>query len=418
MGQRPRDNVEGSAKWKKTRFPGVRFREHPTRKFNGKPDKYFVIRYKVGGKSKEEALGWASNGWNGQKSALERSKLKNAHVTGEGAQTLAEKRQLKKIKEESAELEKARLEKENISFGQYFEESYFPNAQENKTAWSWKRERSLFKLWLSPVISKIPLKDIHPIHLERIKKNMADDGKSPRSIIYALAVVRQVFNSSIKNKVFFGSVPVIDNKQLTKDNRRSRFLTHDDAEILLEALKDLDLDLYRMTLLSLHCGLRAGEIFSLEGSDIDLARGMISIRDPKNKRNRHAIMTDEVKRMLNNFSDGQNGLVFPGKRGEKRREISKLFKRVVDELGFNDNVSDRRQKVVFHTCRHTFASWLVSSGVDLYRVKTLMGHSTISQTERYSHLAPDTLQKAVRQLEDSIKKARLKDAAVILTDVS
>ena len=401
-----RDNTEGSAKWKKTRFPGVRYREHPTRKIYGKPDKYFVIRYKVGGKSKEEALGWASEGWNGQKSSLERSKLKNAHVTGEGAQTLSEKRQLKKIKEETALLEKAQIEKENISFGQYFEDSYFPNAQENKTKWSWKRERSLFKLWISPAISKIPLKDIHPIHLERIKKSMVDAGKSPRSILYALAVVRQVFNSSIKNRVFFGIPPIIETKQLAKDNRRSRFLTHREAATLLETLKEQNLELYQMTLLSLNCGLRAGEIFSLEWSDINLSGGMISIRDPKNRRNRYAIMTNEAKQMFESFSEGQNGLVFPAREGRKRREISKLFKQVVDGLGFNDNITDRRQKVVFHTCRHTFASWLVGSGVDLYKVKTLMGHCTITQTERYSHLAPDTLQKAIRQFEAGIKQAQ------------
>ena len=162
-------NTDGSAKWQKSRLPGVRYREHKTRKFNGKPDRYFVIRYKVDGKAKEEALGWASHGWNVTKAFLERSKLKNAHVTGEGARTLQEKRQLAAIKREEELAEKKRLEKEEFPFNHYFTNIYFPQAQENKTAWSWKREQSLFKLWISPVLDVMPLKDIRPIHLERLK---------------------------------------------------------------------------------------------------------------------------------------------------------------------------------------------------------------------------------------------------------
>ena len=56
-------------------------------------------------------------------------------------------------------------------------------------------------------------------------------------------------------------------------------------------------------------------------------------------------------------------------------------------------------RVVFHTLRHTYTSWLVKDGVDLYIVKELMGHSTITMTEKYSHLGENTLQNAVRSLE-------------------
>ena len=55
-------------------------------------------------------------------------------------------------------------------------------------------------------------------------------------------------------------------------------------------------------------------------------------------------------------------------------------------------------KVVFHTLRHTFASWLVQAGVPLYTVQRIMGHKTIVMTQRYAHLAPDQGAEAARLL--------------------
>jgi hypothetical protein len=64
-----------SIKLNKTQFPGVRFRENSSRKHNGKPDRYFTIRYKLNGILKEEGLGWSSQGWNAQKTSITRNDL-------------------------------------------------------------------------------------------------------------------------------------------------------------------------------------------------------------------------------------------------------------------------------------------------------------------------------------------------------
>ena len=82
-----------------------------------------------------------------------------------------------------------------------------------------------------------------------------------------------------------------------------------------------------------------------------------------------------------------------------------VFAEVVSGLGLNSGITDPRQKVCFHTCRHSFASWHVTAGTDLYTVKELLGHSVIAMTERYSHLAPGTLQNATRTLERAIDGA-------------
>jgi site-specific recombinase XerD len=59
--------------------------------------------------------------------------------------------------------------------------------------------------------------------------------------------------------------------------------------------------------------------------------------------------------------------------------------------------------------RHTFASWLVENGTDLYVVKELMGHSTIAMTERYSHLGNNARQEAIRKFDIIINKAKNDD---------
>ena len=64
-----------SIEWHKTQFPGIRFRENPSKKHNGKPDRYFTIRYKLNGILKEEGLGWSSQGWNAQKASITRNEL-------------------------------------------------------------------------------------------------------------------------------------------------------------------------------------------------------------------------------------------------------------------------------------------------------------------------------------------------------
>jgi integrase len=391
----------------KTIYPGIRYREHKTRKYSGSADRYFFIRYRLHRKLKEEGLGWASDGWNAKKASIELAKLKQAHATGERPQTLAEKRRLLKEMEEAEQAEKQRQKREQITFSQIFWDNYFPKAKANKSKRSYEREESLFRLWISPVVGELTLKNVAPDHMERIKKNMADAGRAPRSIRYALAVVRQVFNFARYNNLFIGDSPTANVKMPQKDNRRLRFLTHGEAYRLLVALEIKSRQLYEMALVSLHCGARANEIFSLTWGDVDLERGTLTLRHTKNTKTRVAFMTEEVKELLAQKERGKNNdLVFPGRGGVKITAISNAFDRAVKELGLNDGVTDRRQKVVFHTLRHTYASWMVEKGVDLYHVKKLMGHSTLSMTERYSHLSDETLQGAVKTFEQGLSKSK------------
>jgi integrase len=68
-------------------------------------------------------------------------------------------------------------------------------------------------------------------------------------------------------------------------------------------------------------------------------------------------------------------------------------------LKFNEGITDKRQKLVFHSLRHTFASWLAMQGTPIYTIAQLMGHKSITMSERYAHLSPDHKKEAVKNME-------------------
>lgn len=388
-----------AVKWHSTPFTGVRYYEHETRRHGVRKDQYFAIRYQKEGKRVEEGLGWASEKWTAEEAALTLAELKKAAKTGDGHTRLTKKRAAQRAKE-------AREAAEGLTFGDIFEKRYLPHIQDNRrNERSVKGEASLFKVWLEPVLAKKAMKDIAPLDLERIKRNMTAGGRAERTIRLALAVVRQVFNYAANNGLFFGTNPAGPAGKVKRpraDNRRTRYLTEAEAEALLVALKEKSPDVHDQALLSLHTGMRAGEIFSLTWRDVNLDAGTILIKDTKSGRNRYAFITDRVRAMFESRPPSTpNDLVFPGRKGKKTPQISNTFERVVADLKFNQGITDRRQRVTFHTCRHTFASRLVERGVDIYHVKELLGHQTIELTARYSHLSDGSLRAAVARLEET-----------------
>lgn len=388
-------------KWHNAEFPGVRFQKSLTRKHGKKFDRYYQIRYQKDGRRVEEALGWASEGMTATKAAGILAELKEAARTGKPGATLKEKRKKARSEEE-------RGRRDSLTFGDYFEKTYFPQAKTEKVLKSHDRERSLFDRWIKPILGNLALKDIFPIHLERLKKTMSDEGKAPRSIQYALAVVRQTLNDAKRHGVFSADNPVKKVRLPKVDNRRLRFLSHEEAETLLQALKRRDLDVYHMAVLSLFCGLRIGEILKLRWVDVDSERGLLTVKDSKSGRTRFANITEQAREALLSRNIGNpDELIFPDpKTGKQRRETPRAFEKVVDDLKLNDGREDRRDHVVFHSLRHTHASWLVQSGVDLYVVKEMLGHSVIAMTERYSHLRPGDTRAASRVLEASFKNEK------------
>ncbi|MFZ2447360.1 MAG: site-specific integrase [Syntrophobacteraceae bacterium] len=421
-------------KWIKTKYTGIRYREHPTRKHGVRKDRYYTIRYKLDGKDREEKLGWETDWAKAelarkeqgnatgrtleQEAILRFSELKGNRESGKGPFTLEEKQGSELAKREAKAREKEAEDRAVMPFSAVWEK-YIAQAEADGKK-SVVREKSFYSNWIEPAIGNKPIAEIAAFHLEDIKRKMKKEGKremkgekpglSPRSIHYCLAVIRQAFNFATRHGFYAGRNPVENVKKPTEDNRRMRFLTFDEAESLLGKIKSASVDCWRITLISLHCGLRFGEIASLVWGDVDSGKNCLCVRNPKNGRTRFVFMTEEVKTALSEMEKGAwSDLVFPARKskeretglvrdGQRRRQISDTFDAAVEGLKMNEGIDDPRQRVCFHTCRHSYASWLVQGGTDLFTVKELLGHKSLSMTERYSHLQPETLQKAVNGL--------------------
>jgi len=401
--------------WIKTNFKGVRYREHPTRKHGAaNKDRYFTIRYQRDGKRVEEPLGWASEldpkdqkNWTAEKAALVLAELKEAaRGLKQGPTRLSERREIENERKETELAEQELAKQEQTTFGQYFEKVYLPAFETGRVEDAARKGKEHFKNWIKPVIGDTPLKDVKPFAIEKIKKKLMDAKRSPRTLEYVFATIRQAWNMARRDGLVTGESPTGEVKRPKADNKRVRFLSHEEAVKLLNALQATDQLAHDLTLLSLHTGMRAGEILALKWGHIDVDRGIITVMDSKSGRGRAAFMTEKVKAMFKAMKrQKSDDHVFT--RNDKRlNDIPRIYFEVVAGLGFNEGVPDRRQRVCFHTLRHTFASWHVLSGTDIYTVKGLLGHSVIAMTERYAHLSKGALHNATTNFEKALGQAQ------------
>jgi integrase len=259
-------------------------------------------------------------------------------------------------------------------------------------------EKGRYQKHLLGSIGHLQLSTITPLLLYGLVASLIKSGLTPKTVRHILGIVSRVFNFLIQYGLYHGSNPASHVSPPLKDNTRQRYLTKDDAAILLAALKQKNVKIWQISLLSLSTGMRAGEIFKLRGEHINLAEKSIRIVDPKNGRNRSVYIPETAFDMLKNCCLEHGKLVFPNTRGKQYNEIPRAFRTTVKELGFNVGLTDPRDLVVFHTLRHSFASWLVQKDQPLIVVSELLGHSTLMMTKRYVHLSSERLMKATTVL--------------------
>jgi len=356
------------------KFAGVYFTESKVRKWRERPDRCYWLAFKREKKLVWERCGWASDGWTAE--AVQRRRHELLEMERVGDYLPAKQRK-----------------KNRLTFGELMEKHYLPWGIANKRRG--KEDLSLYNVWLKDRFASKTLSEISPFNLESLKKHMKDSGKADATIKLALSLVRGAFNKAVAWRLWEGENPCQQVRFPKPNNVRQRFLSPREAEILLEALAETSHQLYRISALSLYTGMRLREVLGIRWSNVDMENKLISIMDTKNGEARQVFITDPVERILMEMGPADpSELIFKNKFGDKVGWLSKAFKKTVDSVGLNDGIIDPREKISFHSLRHTFCSWSVMSGTPLYLIGKAVGHRTLSMTERYSHLSHDSQRKA------------------------
>lgn len=359
----------------KTRFPGVYKRTIASRRHNGKPDVCYDITYHdATGKKRWEKVGAASEGYTAA-SAVE--------VLRHRVQALRHGQELPR--------DKKRLTLDD-AWSVYCKRG-LPSTQWGITA------TAMWANHIGPRFGSTPMDALKSMEVEAFRDELLRGGLAPQTVKHVLGALRRLYRKMTEWEVYSGRIPTASVQMPRVDNGRLRWLTPDEARMLLEALKARSLQWYRIALLSLHTGMRLGEIAELRVRDISLATKTLNIKDAK-AGTRGGFLTEIAAAELAECMPADPGaLIFPSRTGGVIGEASETFPRVVEALGLNAGVDDRRDKVVFHTLRHTFGSWAAQQGVPLGVIADLMGHDTLEITRRYAKLAPDQKRQAMALVE-------------------
>jgi integrase len=276
---------------------------------------------------------------------------------------------------------------------QWFEEYVIPN---NKPGEQYNKKKVLGNS-LIPFFGKFPIGQITAHHIEQYKALMLKKGVGRKTINNRLTILSKCLGTAYEWLEIKSAQPKI--VWFKCSSIKTDYLSPDECSLLLSNTEGV---IHDMILAALRTGMRRGELIGLQWSSIDWQNQNIAVRHSrcdyskqlgttKSGRERHIPMDSDVYSVLFNRKKG-TGYVFTDEQGEPFH--GKYLERRLAEACTRAGL----RKIGWHTLRHTFASHLAMKGVPLNAVQTLLGHSNITTTMRYAHLAPSTLRAAIDML--------------------
>ena len=186
------------------------------------------------------------------------------------------------------------------------------------------------------------------------------------------------------------------------EDRRERWLQPEELQRFIEALNAYQnqnvADAFRLLLLT---GSRKSEVLTAEWPMFDLQQGLWTkpSSHTKEKKIEHIPLSAQAVELLTRMKeqDGGTGFLFPGLTGKPRTTLRVAWSQICKAAGLSN--------VRIHDLRHSYASYLVSNGVSLHVVGRLLGHSQAQTTQRYAHVAHQSLRDASNLFGDIFQNA-------------
>lgn len=259
------------------------------------------------------------------------------------------------------------------------------------------------------------LTDINQKRIEEYKTfRMHEDEARPCTANKDLAVLRAMFKKAIDWKYLPDGTenPAARVENYPDDTLvHERYLLPEEQEyqrLLATAIAQLEslrgeagrlrfMGLSEFIVIAVNCGLRLSEMLALPLGSINMERSILSVKNlpnkrTKNGRERHIHFNAETQQaitVLKQRAVNPSGTLFQLPDGsawtKQKRILQNQFGEVVNLAGLHSD--DPMQNVTIHTLRHTFGSWLAISGTPVGKIQYLMGHTSVTTTERYMHLS-------------------------------
>lgn len=368
MASRKRNQVVG--------YAGVFYVEMPRPAGNGL-EKVYYIRYRRGGKLIEEKVGGQ---YRDNMTAAKAASIRGSRMEGKEASNTEKREALRQAKAE----EEARYPLNRLW-------GLFETEKANNR--SLGDDRIRYTLHIAPVLGSKTIPDLTVREVDKLRANLEKDGKSPQTVKHVLTLLKRLLHFAVR-KGYVESLPgKLHITMPNVDNRVTENLTPEQAKKLLQALdEEADQNMASLVRLALFTGMRRSALLNLQWNDLDFERGFITLRGDAAKKGKTETipMNEQARVILSGLTRTSSPYVFPGRfDNTPRGNITPLLKRVREKAGLPESFR------MLHGLRHSFASWLASSGqVSMYELQKLLTHSSPQMTQRYAHLHDDALRKA------------------------